>query len=500
MGIKDKNTQAEKEFEEVRKIRFVTDSGLDSIPPELVMYTMPHIRQRYFCHWDVARPLICLSKNLPPSEFKSKFEGVPQVKMRFVPYGADATASEATDVSVVQLPYDDPAMALGNGFGGYKATKGKNYYMGNFPSGRLKPNTTYMVQYFLEWPKAPPSNPNMAAANMLRTKVFTRVLADSQAIVSQRELLNKRLRLGSNQKQIFKYVFRTSQYPAIYLKMKDLQCDQIAFRELLWGKRPGQARKVVDILAPDSRNWDEIARRLKAEFSSEAWEGNSLRTGILLYTAGFNGPEKFDIFDVNGYYRTYQDGQYTQNVKILPLMDTDNRIVQEWWNNYYDEATRLLGLQGIREQGGEFMPFIWGEAWLNFRVNFVMPPISENPDIPSGMYSLPMVMAPKYQAGNPKYLIEIFRSLAEFGISYPNQITAPGALINHLINQNPQVSDGPMADETWYGNIGVAYDQLGKNPGPKFNIQQPGGWLGPVKINAIQPEGAAPINIQWGKN
>jgi len=508
--IKDKNTGQSSVFKETREIRFVTNAGLDSIPPEYVIYTIPHRGQRFFCHWDVAQVVVALKKQIPAESFKAPDGVVPVVKMRFVPSGmSDDAALPAGDVTLMSLPYDDPALAVKNVFGNYVATKGKYYYLGQMPGGLLSPNTTYGIQYYLEWPKPPAGNGNgqLNQMNVVGTAVLKHMLTDTQGVVNLRALNSKKYLLGKNQHQIYRYYFRTSQYPAFYKKVEELAVKEMIVKELLWGSSKQVPRKTISILSPEVENPAQIIARIKAEFSPAHWGGNDAKKGLYIRGVNFDGPENFDVFDVKGFQSNYVDGNQPNTVKVLPLISMDNSLTRDWWRNYLFQTLMIMGYNGVKEGVTYDRIPGWTFAEPTMTINRVAGPITENAALgssgppPSSLNNLlyPIGQLNGIQHFYNNSLVEISRFVLDASLDLPGVINSKNQILGGII-KNKWISDPtPVNEDQWNSKIGAAYDHLGNAGGPGFKIETAGTGLGGVKVNAIQTPGAQIRNLNLGK-
>jgi hypothetical protein len=405
------------------------------------------------------------------------------------------------------LPYDDPALAVKNVFGNYVATKGKYYYLGQQPGGLLSPNTTYGIQYFLEWPKAPNGGGGQQQQNVVKTVVSKRFLAAGQGAVNQRELTAQKYALGKNQHQIYRYYFRTSSYPTFARKMEGLELKELIVKELLWGASTSIPRKTISILPPEVEHADQIVARIKAEFSPAHWSGTNAYKGIYIPGANFDGPENFDVFDVKGFETSYMDNIYKKSVKVLPLIDLDNSLTRTWWRDFMFETLMILGYNGIKEN----VPYDkfpnWSFTAQSLKVNRVAGPISENAALgniggpPASMAAMIAQIGQQngIQAQYNNSLVEVFRFILDASLDLPGTINPKNQILGSII-KNQWISDPtPINVDQWSTNIGVAYDHLSHAGGPGFNLQNIGSSLGPLKVNAIQPAGVQINTINMGK-
>lgn len=504
------------EFKDTRTIKFTTNDGLIRLPADQVVYSLPHHGQRFYCYEDFTKQaILALEGDRERAVVAESFQRPDRtlacrIKMRLIPAGQDADALPADEVTISTGGQYDPSLDQGNfGESKYYVLKGNGYARaGNYWIApmlhTLQRTTNYGVQFFLEWDK-PPSNGNNTNMGSIATTVKTRTVAMGMAVISERELNLKKYRLGSNQREVYRYFFKSSQYSSIEQKIKELERNQLIFKDIA---SDINFLSTYEINEPDSRSWATVAQRLKAKFPPDMLDpkldNKGTPKGIFLKKAGYDGPERFDVFDVKGYEKTIKYKTY----KILPLLDLESGDLQVWWDAQFSQVMDTLLQNGIK-QAVFRMPGVKTVGWQfsapKLKINYVMDSIRTN-DVLGGLgnsmsapiihgIQLPEIIKANNTNTKPMvtksttHLVEVSRGLELMMGSYPGMIPHGNQWVKNIMNGGWMDVPGPFQNQL-LSNLGAAYDFVSKLSGPAFNSQNIGAGIGGIKINALQAPGA----------
>ncbi len=509
-----------KPYVDERKVTFKTNAGLLRLDPNDVVYSLPHHNQRFFCYQDIAKQTILgLRKRVLATDLvgnQADLNAKKTLKVRLIKHGQEANSYQQFSVPVdISSNSDDPTAE-----GKYIAEGAKHFWSSGMWAD-LSPSTTFGVQFFMEW-EIPPAPAGQQSSNYLSTTIAKRALT-KEVDVNERKLNLQRYNLKKNQREVYRYYFRTSQYSAIEQKLADLDRNQLVFMQL---KADHSAPKPFSIVGPNLDSWDNVVNRLKANFTPEELnppkdkKTGEYKWGIFLSKAGFLGPERFDVFDIEGYQRTITYNSFSNFYRIKPLLEFDCGEMKKYWQNFFNSALDTLlqnGIMGnIEYQDPNTEQFGWIAEDFKLRVNNVMGPIDTSNVMGSsnGSYqSLPIKFNTSKMAGSivkPKSnamvlninepakpnLLEVSRTYSRLDKEPPGSIF-PG---NHWLNtviKNWNNIPGPAMQNQFYGNIGAAFDLINNAPGPAFNpLEQ--GQTGAIKVNIPKAGGGAP-QFQIGK-
>ncbi|MBL7808388.1 MAG: hypothetical protein JNN28_11250 [Saprospiraceae bacterium] len=493
--------QAEQTFKEVKTIRFRTNKGLLRLKPEKVIYSLPHHGQRYFCYQDIAaQAILALSEKTTIDNIlgNPNDEGAAKsLKVRLIPHGANAEALDGFPVDQVSYSTIDPQL-LDDYSQDIQSSKAEHYWS-SFKFRALQPNTTYGVQFYVEWETPPSSAPN----NALATTIRKRSIANGQADINERELNLSKYRLRRNQREVYRYYFRTSSYSAIQNKLADLECNQLNFKEFEGEKGIGTP---LSIRPPTSKDWNAVAQKLKSFYPADILQPgsgsgyNDKPKGIFLQKAGFTGNEKFDLFDAYGFEKTIRNRTY----RIRPLIELDMGAMKDYWDHFFQSAMDTLKRNGIREvkfrAPGErhsgwvmtdpklkifgVMDSLGGNAALG-NTNSNMSAIHGN--FNSGIKMVKNSNNNIYQQTiyDPN-LLEITRDLISMAGYYPGAMPPGIAWLNDVIHGGI-ISDipGQFLQNQFLSNIGASFDFVNKQSPQVFNPTQGIKGAGSIRVNVV---------------
>jgi len=508
-------------FKEERLIKFKTNGGPMRLEPKQVIYSLPHHGQRFYCYGDFTQQAILAmdddKERVMTADLFFRPDRAnttnPRLKLRLVPSGANADALDALEVEVMAGGIYDPSLDQGPfGQSNYYATKAQNYWIAPLLRS-LAPGVTYGAQFFLEWdaPPAPenPDNPNMGR---MATKMKQTVVARGMATITERELNLKKYRLKSNQREVYRYHFKASQYSSIERKLNDLKRNQLVYKRI----RPNEELILSsEITAPTSLDWNLVAQRLQQIYPPEALnpprDRNTGPQGVFLSKAGYDGPEKFDIFDVYGFEKTIGAKRY----QVQPLISLDGDELINWWREQFNQAETILLQNGIREA---YLPTpgINRAGWIftepKLKINGVMDSITTsgalgngNPNMVSTLYSSNYQsfltapnqnsnLAQNIMAPSGNHLLEVRRDVERMMGTIPGAMPPGMNWLNNMVNGGGLggwigASDGPM-NEQLMTNIGMSYDFVSTLQQPGISIPTIGTSGGGIQINAMQRAGA----------
>lgn len=504
-------------FKEERQIKFTTNGGPMRLDPKQVIYSLPHHGQRFYCYGDFTQQAILAMDDDKERVMTADLffrpdranTSNPRLKLRLVPSGANADALDALEIEVKAGGIYDPSLDQGPfGQSKYLATQAQNYWIA--PLLRtLAPDVTYGAQFFLEWDVPPtPENPNNPNAGRMATTMKQTVVARGMATITERELNLRKYRLKSNQREVYRYHFKASQYSSIERKINALERNQLVYKQI----RPGEELILSsEITAPASRDWNLVAQRLQQIYPPEALnpvrDRNAGAQGVFLSKAGYDGPEKFDIFDVYGFEKTIGNKRY----QVQPLISLDGDELINWWREQFNQAETILLQNGIREAylpapGIERSGWIFKEPVL--KINGVMDSITTSGALgngnPSMLSTLNMSnpqtflstnnqnnsMVQNIMASSDNHLLEVRRDVERMMGTVPGAMPPSMNWLNNMMNGGWMggwvgASDGPMNDQLMT-NIGMSYDFVGSLQQPGISIPSIGTSGGGIHINAMQ--------------
>lgn len=523
-------------FADTRTIIFKTDAGLKRLGPDRVVYSLPHHSQRFFCYQDIAQQTFMgLNKGVYPKDFNRSDAdiGVPRtLKVRLLPI--NASQGILKDISV-PVSVDD---GLSGGELGPYDEYGATHYWTAAMWADLRPNTTYSVQFFVEF-----ENPqgqqggNNQPRSWMRTVTQTRMLIDSVE-AQERKINREQFKLKKSQMEVYRYYFRTGRYGSIEKKLADLDRNQLVFSEY---QADHTKPKSFSIAGDDLRDWNSIIQTLKGHFSPEVLNPPDKalygipEVGICLTKLGLLGPERFDVFDMEGTYKTTtgQNGAINHMYRIKPLISFDQGVMKHYWDQVFKSALDTLlanGIQGnVEMQSPHYMPWdtksldrmggkvVSNDSWyvenFHMKVFGVMGPIDtthlldnnaqENmqmlPVNLSGLQSMHAVSnSPKNamlslvlgQPAKPN-LIEISRDLNKETVDRGWKHDLGNLWVNAAIDWSN--IPGPALPDKFFSGIGAAFDVINQSNPPAFQLNDgPQGIGAGVQINLIGNGGVRP--------
>jgi hypothetical protein len=512
-----------KPYLDERIVRFKTDQGLKRLDPKDVIYSLPYHNQRYFCYQDLMQQTIMtlrkrvLVRDIVGNEADLGAKKV--LKVRLIPHG-----SEPSSINQFSVDVDDNPAMQGDFFGQYDYSNGTQHYWTAGMWAVLQPSTTYGVQFYIEW-EQPPAQNNQQNKHWMATSTRTRAFSEDINI-NERVINLEKYRLKNNQREVYRYYFRTSQYQSIRQKLADLDRNQLVFTEF---KSDHSTPKPHSIVGANLESWASIVEALKARFSTETLnppinkKTGAYQWGIYLSKAGFLGPERFDVFDVEGFTHRIPmlgPGGYAYNLtySVKPLIEFDRGAMKTYWQNFYQSAMDTLLQNGIRGnvdyQDATVEQFGYVADDFKLKVNNIMNPIDTgsvlggNEQLYSSSFSmnLPAFLQPVSSTKKPKMMLNINEpskpNLVEISRTYTKlDKEAPGAIFpgNQWLNSaifNWNDLPGPIFENQFYSNLGATYDFINRGTGPGFHLDEgASGVGGSVKINV---PGNKPI-LQLGR-
>ena len=254
-----------------------------------------------------------------------------------------------------------------------------------------------------------------------------------------------------------------------------------------------------------------MAQRLQQIYPPEALnpvrDRNAGAQGVFLSKAGYDGPEKFDIFDVYGFEKTIGNKRY----QVQPLISLDGDELINWWREQFNQAETILLQNGIREAylpapGIERSGWIFKEPVL--KINGVMDSITTSGALGNGnpsMLSTLNMSTPQtflstnnqnsslvqnIMASSGNHLLEVRRDVERMMGTVPGAMPPSMNWLNNMMNGGWMggwvgASDGPMNDQLMT-NIGMSYDFVGSLQQPGISIPSIGTSGGGIHINAMQ--------------
>ncbi|MBL7828045.1 MAG: hypothetical protein JNJ57_15550 [Saprospiraceae bacterium] len=519
-------------YADERSIRFKTNQGLMRLNPDNVVYSLPHHNQRYFCYQDIAvQTFLGLRKRVLARDLVGNLDdpNAPKtLKVRLIPHNANQGI-----ITEMSVPVNTEGISGGE-LGLYDAY-GALYYWYADMWAHLRPKTTYGVQFFMEWEL--PQSQTPQNDKWMSTMVQERLLASAtlfagdtfrtNVVANERKINLEKYRLKKNQREVYRYYFRTSQYESIEEKLADLDNNQVVFSEFHSLDEP----RDFSLAGADVSDWNAVVQALKAHFPEDLLKAHkqndgSMASGISLRKLGLLGPERFDVFDIEGTKRTIhlngQNGGYNQVYRIKPLLEFDRGAMKQYWDRVFNSAMDTLLRNGIFGNT-EFVTPTLGVGWwvddFKMKVFNIMGPIDtsrvledtqmlEFQSLPidfgsfqmtyGGNSSIKQTSAPKLGYPKKPNLLEISRDFIKFG--KPKSLQGAPSLGNLWLNEvkpNWNNIPGPAIPTKFFENIGAAFDVLNEARTPDIGIDS-GGLGAGVKVNLL-PNGTNQPVLQLGR-
>ena len=288
------------DYKEERSVTFKTNSGLDSIPEDLIEYTFPYPLERHFAYKEYNTPKIVMSQGFNPNSYKLGPAGSPiTFKARFVPLNS------AEPASVV------PA----------QVTTGSKIINFAWPT-ELKTATYYAVQFVSTW------NPtNTGGINGGFTRAQTTALhsygGNVTAAVRTRQVVQEKLSLPDNSKRLYEFRFRTSRYATLDAKLAAMTAVEAKYNVSSSVPAVSPRDVIVQggvVLAAPQKITEAL--RVGLGFPATSTIKPTLRYLPYVWMAGI---EKFDEIDIFGYKKTMKSGAI---ITRAPIVTVENETVK----------------------------------------------------------------------------------------------------------------------------------------------------------------------------
>lgn len=337
------------EFKEEKTITFKTNAGLDSIPESLIEVTLPYPLERSFVWQDVvAQPMIRMSQGFNPNSYKiNNTNGPATFEARFIALNQP----EAAQKVVVQIPD-----------GAYQINM-------SWP-GTLQPETYYSIQLLAR----PALNSSPNSNNDFTKKQVTDIKShqNSQyAIVSQTALVAQKLTLPPNAHKLYEIRFKTSKYPNVAEKLKAMQTTKAVYNVFNSGV---DSSANVAVTGTHLSSPASIVAQINKQMNFSA---STLPTLRYMPEIWMNGPERFDYYDIRGYYKKMPSGK---EIIIPPFVQYQNaaihdfhtKLMQELYKTLMDEKLAKISIPHTGPFGDQFVyrieaPYSTNITWDEYK-------------------------------------------------------------------------------------------------------------------------------------
>ncbi|MDA3953765.1 MAG: hypothetical protein PF485_08965 [Bacteroidales bacterium] len=335
------------DFAQTKTVSFITGQGLDNLEEDDVLNTIPYGNQRTFFYADVAQGMIKTFQDMNFEHFELpelEQDYTTEFLMEFVPLGSSEGA-------VLEVPVTDEHQR----------------FEFDFPTG-LQPSTIYCVQFIARWTK---QQTQQAILPMpFELKAIDSWTVEGQTVTrSQREINLDKLSIAANEKKLYAFYFRTSEFLGYAEKLNTLEINEAvfnittfsndAFKNNLAEGNNEYGMGYVYMDKDEMENPQQMVANIKQKLNLGA---NDQIPMLAPSEICLIGDEPFDVFDIEGYTNTIEKNGITKSVDLEPLMTLDNFNVSSWtgsiMNNIVDtlcstgEATKLAYMSYNDKTGG----------------------------------------------------------------------------------------------------------------------------------------------------
>jgi hypothetical protein len=237
----------------------------------------------------------------------------------------------------------------------------------DFPT-ELQPNTIYCVQFLARWTKEQTQQTILPI--VFELKALQSWNPDGYKVTqSRREINLDKLAIAANEKKLYGFYFKTSEFLGYREKLNSLDVNEAvfnityfsdkAFKDKLADDNNNNGTGYVYLHQSEMETPQQMADNMKQKLNLGP---NDQIPMIAPSEICMIGDEPFDVFDIEGYSNTITKGAITKTVDLDPLMTIDNIYVSSWvsqmMNNIVDtlcssgEATRLEYIPYNKKIGG----------------------------------------------------------------------------------------------------------------------------------------------------
>lgn len=306
-------------FEEVHELTFTTDSGLQYLDENSVMYTMPYQRQRSFFYLDVAQGGIFTTQNINFEHFDipGPDDGYDQQFVaRFVPVGS-------AEGSGAELPVTD------------------GFHSFTFDWPNLQSETVYAVQFIGRWTR--PATEPLLPARIFEEREFQLFnQEDSRVTQTQRVINMEKLQLAENEKELYTIFFRTSRYDGYQAKLHDVETNELVL-STEFSQSYTNDPSIGTYLYLESEELNDLQMMISTIRQQLHLTSDDHIDILAPHQVCMTGEEPFEHFDVYGFSKSYQQGDMTYSYDGPALISIEVDGVNEWAWNLFGEMVDLLG-------------------------------------------------------------------------------------------------------------------------------------------------------------
>jgi len=376
------NFKAGDEFVSTKTIKFNSSGEFKEVSSDQIAYAFPYELESRFCYKEDSNPGMAIAYG---GVFGYKDCGTNKdqiLKARFIPLTGSADLDNVQEVDVSVL-LDIPSHQNDTHYN-FNQNNGM-LWQANWPEQNLLPSTYYAVQYVIGCESEIPTgtnikdltDPNITSINP--RNLAAKFIADDgtimtggtyDAVINERKL-NTLFIPKTGYKSIYVYVFKTSQFDNLEQKVASLELGSVKFyvEKVNWEALPnGQLTSLMSnqanvfysnsnsycdgkdcwvILEPDELDDVRGAIQQKLNWNDILidWDKQN--------SISFFGPERFDVFDANGYVKNFEIANLKGKTEIPPIISFTHDGFKSWleeiindWQTWHEGRYLFLYVGG----------------------------------------------------------------------------------------------------------------------------------------------------------
>jgi hypothetical protein len=207
----------------------------------------------------------------------------------------------------------------------------------------LQPETVYCIQFIGRWAAQQQGPEYPGVIELQQVQIFNR--EGSQITRTQREINLNKLNLASNEKKLYSIFFRTSKYLGYQAKLESMGINELVL-STKFASQYSEDPSVGDYLYLESADLDEqdvLLSKLRQQLNLASDD----KIGMLApYQICMTGEEPFDEYDINGYSKSYQQGDNNFTYEEPPLISIDIWGVNQWAQQLFGDVVDMLASSG----------------------------------------------------------------------------------------------------------------------------------------------------------
>ncbi|MBL7790415.1 MAG: hypothetical protein JNL75_11355 [Chitinophagales bacterium] len=344
-------------FEETKSVSFKTGAGLDSIKEENIAFNMPYAGLKYATIDNYEASKMAVGGKLKLSNFEApegyENQAPARLKMRYIPMmSAKNTSNKSVEEFMTNLEYDDKRniTICGSAHPSFSKNLGQDI----------------TCQLIAEWGAENDNSDFMKGASSFTKFKTTNVLNSrfNTANVNTTEVNESKLKVAKNQRILYSWSYRTSQYyKSIQDKMNMMKQQEGAYARI--PALPKYEDKVeiccqvssADLAGPDQNLLQKVKTKCEKD---KNWY-------TYLAYLQYNGIEAFNPTDVEGYFKKYSliktQSSNSSSTTYDPLVSLNDQAIQNsyaGWNNEIEDIAKKYGVElnqavyGIKIPGARY--------------------------------------------------------------------------------------------------------------------------------------------------